>query len=160
MLEITLQRLWYTNISCCGELAGFNVPLFTVELPVRDGLPHSAIPPGRYKIELAPSPKFLKSTDPWVMKYANAMPHLIGIPKRSLIMIHHGNTPDETDGCILVGLKHDPDMVSGSRPAFELLYEAIEAPALAGECWINVQGGLPMSGDTHNDVQEAANDEN
>ena len=112
---------------------------------MRDGLPHSAIPPGRYQIELAPSPKFLKSTDPWVMKYANAMPHLLSIPGRSLIMIHHGNMPDETDGCILVGLKHDPDMVSGSRPAFDLLYEAIEAPALAGECFISIHGGIPIS---------------
>ena len=155
MLELVLQRLWYTERSCCGELAGVSVPLFTLELPVKDGLPGSAIPPGRFQIELAPSPKFLKSTDPWVMKYAGAMPHLVGIPKRSLIMIHHGNTPDETDGCILVGLKHDSDMVSGSRPAFELLYEAIEVPARAGECWLKVQGGLPMAPDSAIDEADA-----
>lgn len=147
MLELILQRLWYTDRSCCGELTAGIMQLFTLELPVKDGLPGSAIPPGRYQIELAPSPKFLKSADPWVKHFASAMPHIIGIPKRSLIMIHWGNNPENTDGCVLVGLKHEPDMVIESRQAFEPFYEFIEGPAKAGECFVNVQGGTPMKPD-------------
>lgn len=147
MLELTLQRLWYTKRSTCGELSvGERIGPYTLELPVLDGLPGSAIPPGRYRIELQPSPKFEQSTDSWVQKYAGAMPHIVGIPKRSLIMIHWGNNPADTEGCILVGLSHDPDQVGSSRQAFESLYALLEEPARAGECWLKVQGGLPMSG--------------
>lgn len=148
MLELTLQRLWFTALSTCGELSvEGRIGPYTLELPVKDGLPGSAIPPGRYKIELAPSPKFLAAAehDPWIDLYAKQMPHIIGIPGRSLIMFHWGNTPDNTDGCVLVGLHHDVDTVGESRKAFESLYTLIEAPAKAGECWINVQGGLPHS---------------
>jgi len=144
ILELVLQRLWYTDKSCCGELNAGIMHLFTLELPVKDGLPGSAIPPGRYQIELAPSPKFQKSADAWVKQYASAMPHITGIKNRSLIMIHWGNGPHDTDGCVLVGLKHEPDMVIESRLAFEPFYEFIEGPAKAGECWISVQGGTPM----------------
>lgn len=157
MLELTLQRLWHTPISCCGELTAVELPsrrLFTLELPVKDGLPGSAIPPGRYNIVLAPSPKFMSSMDPWVQRYAKQMPHLIGIPRRSLIMIHWGNYAGDipttaaiehanTEGCILVGRGRDTDMVSDSRAAFEELFTVIEGAARADECWINVQGGRP-----------------
>jgi hypothetical protein len=162
-MNLTLQRLHFTERSTCGELTiddDREIFCHTLELPVRDGKPGSAIPPGRYKIELAPSPKFLRSDNPWVQKYAHQMPHIVGIPKRSLIMFHWGNTAADTDGCILVGLTHDLDMLGESRKAFESLFTLLEEPARAGECWLNVQGGLPMLGDTHGDVQEAANDEN
>jgi hypothetical protein len=157
ILEITLQRLHFTSKSTCGELSvAERIGPYTLELPVKDGLPGSAIPPGRYKIELAPSPKFLRSDDSWVQKYAHQMPHIAGIPKRSLIMFHWGNTPADTDGCILVGLTHDLDMLGESRKAFESLFAVLEEPARAGECWISVQGGLPIIGDSHEEAQDAA----
>jgi len=144
-MEITLQRLWFTGNSTCGELSvEGRIGPYTLELPVKDGLPGSAIPPGRYKIELAPSPKFLSVRDTWVEGYAKRMPHITGIPGRSLIMIHWGNQPENTDGCILVGLSHDTDTVGKSRQAFDSLYTLIGEAAQADECWINVQGGLPL----------------
>lgn len=150
-MELTLQRIFFNNLSTCGELVVSGDPrspmFYTLELPVKDGLPGSAIPPGRYRIELAPSPKFLDAAqhDPWVEIYASQMPHIIGIPNRSLIMLHWGNTPENTDGCILVGLLHELNEVGESRKAFEQLFDIIGEPARAGECWINVQGGLPMA---------------
>jgi hypothetical protein len=146
MLELALQRLFLTERSACGELAAASLRLYSLELPVKDGLPGSAIPPGRYQIELAPSPKFMASTQPWIRQYAEKMPHIIGIPKRSLIMFHWGNRPEDTDGCILVGLTHDLDVVGESRAAFEQLMAVIEEPARAGECYINVMGGAPFAG--------------
>jgi hypothetical protein len=145
MLELALQRLWLTEKSSCGELSiDGKVLCYSLELPVKDGLPGSAIPPGRYQIELQPSPKFLSSGDPWIEQFASKMPHLARIPNRSLIMLHWGNRPENTDGCILVGLTHDVDEVGESRLAFESLYRIIEGSATIGDCWITVQGGIPQ----------------
>ena len=138
-MNFTLQRIFYTSQSTCGELFAANSSqrlAYTLELPVKDGLPGSAIPPGTYPIELAPSPKFMSSTDPWVQQYAEKMPHLAEIPGRSLIMIHWGNFPDDTEGCILVGDLHDLDQVGESRQAFERLY-----PMFSDGDMIEIQGG-------------------
>jgi len=140
-MKLTLQRMFLTDKSTCGELfieGQVTRFCYTLELPVKDGLPRSAIPPGTYQIEMAPSPKFHLSQDPWVQQYADKMPHIINIPNRSLIMVHWGNEPENTDGCILVGLTHDLDVVSESRAAFEQLY-----PLLADGDTIDIQGGNP-----------------
>lgn len=141
-MKLTLQRLFFTPRSTCGELFIDGILTrfcYTLELPVKDGLPGSAIPPGEYKIELVPSPKFLSSADPWVLRYAAKMPHVI-CPPRSLIMIHWGNQPENTDGCILVGDTHELDETGNSRAAFEKLY-----PLLSTGDTIDIQGGLPHS---------------
>lgn len=88
----------------------------------------------------------MASSDPYVMQYAQKMPHII-CPPRSLIMFHWLNFPTETDGCVGTGLTHDVDEIGEARAAFTQLFKLIEAPALAGECWVNVQGGTPMAAD-------------
>lgn len=140
-MNFTLQRLFYTDRSTCGELFAANSTqrlAYTLELPVKDGLPGSAIPPGTYPIELQPSPRFMASADPWVQQYAEKMPHITSIPGRSLIMIHFGNTPENTDGCILVGDTHELDFIGESREAFERLYAM-----LSDGDTIEIQGGIP-----------------
>lgn len=51
----------------------------------------SCIPAGTYKCVRRESPKYGHH---W---------HVLGVPKRDLILIHAGNTPEDTNGCILVG---------------------------------------------------------
>lgn len=161
-MELILQRLHFTSKSTLGELfidGAEEKFCHTLELPIKDGLPGSAIPPGTFKIELAPSPKFLAAGqhDLWIAKYASKMPHVIGIPKRSLIMLHWMNWPTDTDGCIGVGFVYDRDYIGQSRSAFAALMRLIEKPAEAGECTLEVVGGTPtpkqpgelnMQGDT------------
>lgn len=144
-MRLTLQRLHLTSRSTCGELFVEGQPsrfCYTLELPVVDGLPGSCIPPGLYPVKLSPSPKFMASSDVWVGKFASSMPHVI-CPPRTLIMIHWGNEPENTEGCILVGYTHDLDVVGESRAAFEALYAIIEGSATIGDCTIDVQGGIP-----------------
>lgn len=52
----------------------------------------TAIPPGRYRIQIAPSKTFKRR-----------MPYLLDVPNFTGIMIHTGNTAQNTRGCILVG---------------------------------------------------------
>lgn len=104
MLEMTLQRVHFTKLSTCGELIAGSLDLKTLELPVKDGLPGSAIPPGRYKVTIYASPHF-----------GREVPLLQGIPGRSEIEIHYGNYPTDSRGCILVGLTHDLDLQTESE---------------------------------------------
>ena len=133
-MKLTLQRLVLTPQSTCGQLhVNDELECWTLELPVKDGLPGSAIPAGTWPVVLAPSPKFHLSTDPWVEQYAMAMPHVQPIPNRSLIMIHWGNEPENTDGCILVGSTHQDNFIGGSRDAFAELYPKIAQAIKNGE---------------------------
>lgn len=118
---------------------------FTLELPVKDGKPGSAIPPGKYLIVIAGSPKFLRSADVWVQRFADTIPHIIGIPDRSDILIHWGNDVADTEGCVLVGQTRGDDFVGSSRAAFEALHAKLMAARASGEAIsIEVQGGIPM----------------
>lgn len=126
---------------------------FTLELPIVDGKPGSAIPPlpgetpMRFPLRLRPSPKFVAvaedpARDPiyrdFVRKYAGAMPHIDKIPGRSLIMLHWGFDERDTLGCPVVGRRFGVDDVLESRVAFAGLYEKIFVPMRDGNCYITV----------------------
>lgn len=133
-MELELQRIKFDTASCEGFLlVDGESGLFTLELPVKDGLPGSAIPQGRYPVVVTFSPKFDRD-----------MPLLTDIPGRSEIRIHWGNDPHDTEGCILVGKTLGHDFIGSSRLAFNELWAKIEAPARAGECFITVKGGTPQ----------------
>jgi uncharacterized protein DUF5675 len=141
-MELTLRRIDFDDQSTVGELYIDDEPqkfCFTLELPNKDGMPGSCIPQGIYPVVLAPSPKFQIAADPWVLRYAGLMPHVIQIPNRTNILIHWGNDPHATEGCILVGLNHpSQDFIGSSRAAFEQLHAKIAA---ADKCTIEVIGG-------------------
>jgi len=148
-MEMTLTRTNFDDKSTQGSLSIEGAfQCYTLELPNVNGEPGSCIPQGRYKVVLAPSPKFMTSSDPWVQEYAGQMPHLEDIPGRSLIMIHWGNDPSNTEGCILVGESQSEDFIGSSRGAFSDLWDEIEVPASNGECWITVVGGATVEGAT------------
>ena len=126
-----LERETYSLHSTIGALSivGEEENWVTLELPKNNGMPGAAIPSGLFSIELLPSPKFqeLAKTDPWFLPYASAMPHLLKIPNRSEIMLHPGNSPLQTDGCILVGSAAGIDYIYGSREAFATIYARLTA---------------------------------
>jgi Family of unknown function (DUF5675) len=150
-MELTLTRIDFREASTIGELdiEGVNI-CWTLELPNKDGLPGSCIPQGRYPVVLAPSPKFEQSTEPWIQQYASRMPHIIQIPDRSEIMLHWGNDPADTDGCVLLGLSHpdNQDWVGSSRPAFEKFFALIAPVAGPGQCFLTVIGGARVPDDS------------
>lgn len=75
----------------------------------------TAIPAGSYKITLEYSPKYKRR-----MPYLHAVPHFLGI------LIHSGNTEEDSAGCILVGENTVKGKVLNSRATFKRLYALLE----------------------------------
>lgn len=77
----------------------------------------TAIPAGKYKIQVAVSSKFKRE-----------MPYLMNVPQFTGIMIHPGNTPEDSLGCILVGEnKTKGGLINSRKYSDELNEKIIEA---------------------------------
>lgn len=109
----TLGRLYIGHQPFCHTLEPRRIDWATEQkIPGR-----TAIPEGRYRIRIR-----------WSNKFRRPMPFLLDVPYFSGIMIHPGNTPADTQGCILVGtetpIAHPPYLVR-SRPTFDSLLSLI-----------------------------------
>ena len=74
----------------------------------------SAIPEGSYAVVVTWSPKF----EQW-------LPLLLHVPKFEGIRIHAGNTPKDTEGCILLGENREVGKVLDSRRAVARLMKLL-----------------------------------
>ena len=82
----------------------------------------TAIPAGKYKIELTESLRFKK-----------LMPRLKDVPGFTGVLIHPGNTAQDTEGCILVGKNRVKGKVLDSRETFQKLFTMLWVVSLGGE---------------------------
>jgi hypothetical protein len=91
----------------------------------------TAIPCGRYEIDMTYSPKFQM-----------VLPEILDVPNFRNIRIHAGNTPHDSQGCILVGMglttrDHMPSTLS-SRDALNILLPEIEREIGFGKMFIDI----------------------
>jgi len=137
----TLQRLDANQERTIGELfCGVDSYCYTCEDAIRGlvKIPgNTAIPAGRYKVILTPSPR-AKSGSLWTPWPDFLLPELVNVPDFSFIRIHAGNTAKDTEGCILVGLDRLPNVVGNSRAALRRLKDDLKMPAYI--TIINVEG--------------------
>lgn len=122
-MELTLTRKIAANGAVIGVLTGLSKPIYTLEDAWRDNKPNvSCVPEGTYQVK----PHGWEEKTPF--KYKQVW-QLQRVPGRSAILIHAGNTHQDTEGCILVGLGMQvtqlKSMVSDSRLAVELLRKEI-----------------------------------
>lgn len=88
----------------------------------------TAIPAGKYKVVMAMSSKFKR-----------VMPYLENVPQFTGIMIHPGNTPKDTLGCILVGENKKKGQLINSRKYSDELNKKInEAIERKEQVWIEI----------------------
>ena len=128
-VSLILERETYTDKSTIGKLYFKDVQTivpkficYTLEDQVRDlnfdgdlddqgekkVFGETAIPSGTYEMKMRYSPGFKMTT-----------PHLQKVKGFEFILIHAGNGPKDSKGCILVGKKQAKDWISESRTAFK-----------------------------------------
>lgn len=84
----------------------------------------TAIPKGTYDVTLSVvSPKYSKVS--WYKTNMNGgrVPRLLNVPGFDGILIHSGNTPKDTEGCILVGENKVVGQVINSKDTLKKLYQ-------------------------------------
>lgn len=105
--EYTIGKLSINNVYFCDTLEDKvrNLP----KEPKVYG--QTAIPYGTYEIKMMYSPKFKKN-----------MPYLLNVPYFQGIMIHSGNSAQDSLGCVLVGKNKVKGKVIESKATFDKLY--------------------------------------
>lgn len=125
--RLTLTRRWFTDCSTGGELRVEGAwACYTLEDVCREpGVKiagATAIPEGVYRVTLTESARFKR-----------VLPRLHEVPGFSGVLIHAGNTPADTHGCILVGLARTTDRVERSREAMATLMATLRRVEARGE---------------------------
>jgi len=106
------------------------MPLSEIQRLKKKGI--TAIPLGTYQVVLnVYSPKFGAKSQYAFCK--GFLPRLLNVPGYEGVLIHIGNTPADTEGCILVGKNNIKGMVTNSATTFKSLYTQLEAAAKRGE---------------------------
>lgn len=99
----------------------------------------TAIPFGRYRVTLkVKSPKY--SLRKAYEKIDGYLPRLLEVPGYQGVLIHIGNYPQDTEGCILVGYNTKKGAVMNSTQAFWKLYDLLKAADdKKEEIWITIK---------------------
>jgi hypothetical protein len=128
-MKLRVERLWKKPAYTVGRLF-VDGKLFcnTLEDTVRDlsnekkVYGKTAIPYGEYKVVYNWSPKFGRN-----------LPRLLNVPAFEGILIHPGNTADDSAGCILVGRNTEVGRLTESRYTSDKLNVLIEDAQRGGE---------------------------
>ena len=116
MADLLLRRVDHREWGTYGVLIGPKGPfVVTLELPWEENASRiSCIPQGVYVCKRVMSPKFGDTFE------------VTGVPNRSAILFHGGNSTADTLGCILTGTTFDPvggmdgkNGITGSKMAFQ-----------------------------------------
>ena len=98
----------------------------------------TAIPTGKYKVSMSVvSPKYsIRKSYNWC---GGRLPRLLDVPFFEGVLIHSGNTPDHTAGCILVGENKIKGQVINSMNTLKNLWIKLNvADEVGEEIWINI----------------------
>lgn len=141
-MKLLLKRIAKRDTYCIGKLyidgRYFSDTLEDTDRGLTQSMPLSqikkikiqdktAIPKGTYKITLdVISPKYSKKD--FYKRFANGgrVPRLLNVPGWEGVLIHAGNTADNSSGCILVGQNKIIGQVINSKDTFIRLYNELK----------------------------------
>jgi hypothetical protein len=112
-MKLTVQRTHGTKGFTAGELSidgEYFCDTMEDEERAEKIAGETAIPLGHYKVIIDMS-----------IRFKRLMPLILNVPNFAGVRIHNGNTPKDTEGCILVGESLRPDFVGHSVVTFQML---------------------------------------
>jgi hypothetical protein len=123
-VSYTIGKLYLNDKYFCDTLEdtdrGLRSTMSVEEIEKIKVYSQTAIPTGTYKIDMnTVSPKFKDRA--WAKPYGGKLPRLINVKGYSGVLIHVGNKPEDTLGCILVGENKVKGQVINSTATFNRL---------------------------------------
>lgn len=123
-VSYTIGKLYLNDKYFCDTLEdtdrGLKSTMSVEEIEKIKVYSQTAIPTGTYKIDMnTVSPKFKDRV--WAKPYNGKLPRLINVKGYSGVLIHVGNKPEDTLGCILVGENKVKGQVINSTATFNKL---------------------------------------
>lgn len=117
----TIGRIYIDDQYICDAIEdcdrNLNQNMSLAEIQKKKVYGETAIPTGTYKVTMnVVSPKFQNRS--WAKPYGGKIPRLIGVPGFDGVLIHPGNTAQDSLGCILPGENKVKGKVVNSTIAF------------------------------------------
>jgi len=133
----TIGRLYVDGVLFCNTLEDRDRGLKQTDNPLiikqRKVYGETAIPAGTYAVSMnTTSPKYAAVAWYWQL-CRGKMPRLQNVPGFEGILVHPGNDPTQTLGCLLVGKNTKVGQLTESKNTFKALYKEMKRAYDAGE---------------------------
>lgn len=134
--DYTIGDLYIDNVFFCNTLEdtdrGLSQTQPLSEILSKKVYGKTAIPYGAYRIDMdTVSPKFKDRS--WAKPYGGKLPRLMDVKGYEGVLIHTGNKPEDTLGCILVGINKVKGSVANSTEYFHKLMTVLLNARKSGE---------------------------
>ena len=118
----TIGRMYIDGEYVCDTLEdtdrGLKQSMSLEEIKKKKIYGKTAIPTGTYKVTMnVVSPKFKNKT--WAKPYGGKIPRLLDVPGYEGVLIHPGNTAEDSTACLLVGINSVVGKVMNSQATFK-----------------------------------------
>ena len=126
----TIGSLLVDGVKFCDTLEdtdrGLTSSMTLQEIKANKVKGKTAIPTGIYHVDMSTvSPRF--KTKAWARAHNGIVPRLQGVKGFDGVLIHPGNTADDTEGCILVGRNTEVGKLTDSKATYCKLFEMMDA---------------------------------
>lgn len=111
---ITVVRYIHTSVCTISRIYFDGMMLYGLEPS------NFIVPEGTYLLTISHSPRF-SSKLPYKSVHDSKVPLVNGVKGHTGIRLHVGNYPSDTDGCLLLGLRHTECSVLDSVMAYKKL---------------------------------------
>ena len=147
-MKLTLKRIYTCSTYTIGHLyadgeylcdtledcdRGLTDKMTVEEISKKKVYGQTAIPKGNYEIDMDKASPSLGRKEPYKTLCKGKVPRLKKVKGYSGVLIHVGNYPKDTLGCILVGLNKAKGQVLQSRVTFEKVYKVLAGAHSKGE---------------------------
>ncbi|MCF0183397.1 MAG: hypothetical protein HUK04_04085 [Bacteroidaceae bacterium] len=129
----TIGRLYVNGKYVCDTLEdtdrGLSQGMTLKEVLCKKIMGKTAIPTGTYRVAMdIPSPRYSNFRRyPWAQRYDGMLPRLCDVLGYQGVLVHVGNRPEDTEGCILVGRNKVVGQVVDSQATFHELMKILRA---------------------------------